>query len=83
MSVCTGTEADTLNMNYVDSIRYVELKVRETDIYEILQQRCGFVRESITILPLVHHLRSHYQIIWNAPCTSSLKRSNLLYKVLV
>eukprot|EP00731_Ephydatia_muelleri_P039003 Em1038g1a len=27
MSVCTGTEAGTLNMNYVDSIRYVELKV--------------------------------------------------------
>ena len=54
MSVCTGTEAGTLNMNYVDSIRYVELKVRETNIYEILQQRCGFVRESITILPLVH-----------------------------
>ena len=54
MSVCTGTEANTLNINYVNSIRYVELRVRETDIYEILQQRCGFVRESITILPLVH-----------------------------
>eukprot|EP00731_Ephydatia_muelleri_P021624 Em0014g215a len=30
MSVCTGTEAGTLNMNYVDSIRYVELKSLET-----------------------------------------------------
>ena len=39
MSVCTGTEANALNINY--TIRFVELKVRETDIYEILQQRCG------------------------------------------
>ncbi|KAL5481639.1 hypothetical protein EMCRGX_G021839 [Ephydatia muelleri] len=54
MSVCMGTEAGTYCINYVDSKRYVELKVRETDIYEILQQRCGFKRESITILPLVH-----------------------------
>ena len=53
MSVCVGTEPGTHCIYYVGSMRYVELRIRETDIYEILQ-RCGFVRESITILPLVH-----------------------------
>lgn len=53
MSVCMGTEEDTYCINYVGSNKFVELKVRVADIYDILQQRCGFERESITVKPLV------------------------------
>ena len=54
MSVCVGTEAGTYCINYVGSNKFVEVKVRVEDMYEILQQRCGFERENITIIPLVH-----------------------------
>ena len=53
MSVCMGTEEDTYCINYVGSNKFVELKVRVADIYDILQKRCGFERESITVKPLV------------------------------
>ena len=53
MAVCLGTEEGTLNVCYIGSSKFVEIKVREADIIAILQQRCGFERERITILPLV------------------------------
>ena len=53
MAVCRGTEEGTLHVCYVGSSKFVEIKVREADIIAILQQRCGFERERITIFPLV------------------------------
>ena len=43
MAVCQGT----------GSSKYVVIKVKEANIFAILQERCGFERERITILPQV------------------------------
>ena len=50
MNVSMG-EAGTVNVCHVGQTRFVELNISVEEMYAILQQRCGFERESITVIP--------------------------------
>ena len=52
MNVSMGT-ANTMNVCYVGPTRFVELNISVDEMFAILQERCGFERDSITVIPQV------------------------------
>ena len=50
MNVSMGV-AGTKNVCYVGATRFVELNISVDEMYAILQERCGFERSSITVIP--------------------------------
>ena len=46
-----GKEEGVLNICHVGPVRFVELNVTVDEMYAMLQDRCGFERDSITVIP--------------------------------